>query len=92
MADIKAGKWSIQYIYQVCSGAEGYEVQYSEYKDIENNNHTSFETDSPDQTSIKIDMYLERRKIYYVRVRAYKKIDGTIVYSEWSEKKKVKVK
>lgn len=55
------------------SDAEGYEVQYSEYKDIENNNRTSFETDSSSQTSIKIDMYLERRKTYYVRVRAYKK-------------------
>ena len=74
------------------SGAEGYEVQYSEYKDIENSNRSSFGTDSPNQTSMKLSMYSKRRKICYVRVRAYKKIEGEIVYSKWSEKKEVKVK
>lgn len=35
---------------------------------------------------------LKSKRIYYVRIRAYKKADGKIVYGKWSQIKKVKVK
>lgn len=35
---------------------------------------------------------MKPRKIYYVRIRSYKKVGGKIYYSKWSQKKKVRVK
>ena len=33
---------------------------------------------------------LKKGKTYYVRIRAYKKINGKVLYSKWSAIKKVK--
>ena len=35
---------------------------------------------------------LKSRKTYYIRVRGYKKVHGKMMYSGWSNVKKVKVK
>lgn len=35
---------------------------------------------------------IKNKKTLYVKVRAYAKIDGKMVYSKWSKAKKVKIK
>jgi hypothetical protein len=35
---------------------------------------------------------LKAKKYYYIRVRTYKKVDGVIYYSEWSDSIKKKTK
>ncbi len=35
---------------------------------------------------------LKKKKNYFIRVRAYKTVDGRKQYSAWSAKKKVKIK
>lgn len=35
---------------------------------------------------------LKSKRMYYVRVRAYKKVKGNVVYGKWSQTKKIKVK
>lgn len=40
----------------------------------------------------KVISNLKKNKIYYVRVRAYKKLSGKRIYGKWSKVKKIKIK
>ena len=69
------------------TGAAKYQVQYStSSKFITSKTTTTGKTSS---TTLK---KLKSKKTYYVRVRAYKELNGKKVYSAWSSVKKVKVK
>lgn len=67
------------------AGAEGYQVAYS--------TKASF-AGQKTVTTKKLTVVLKKlkKKKYYIRVRAYKTVDGTKVYSKYSGKKSVKVK
>lgn len=65
------------------------QIQYSKDKKFKSGVKTV--TAKKNATSKKIKK-LKSKKTYYVRVRAYKKVDGVVHVSKWSKVKKVKVK
>ena len=69
-------------------GADGYQVQYSNKKNMKNSKKKAF---SASKKTLKINK-LKRHKKYYVRVRAYKLVNGKKVYGSWSGKFKVKTR
>lgn len=71
------------------SGASGYQVMWSTYKNFSKNYKTK---SVKAKYSSKTVTTAQSKKTYYVRVRAYKTINGKKVYSQWSSTKKVKTK
>ncbi|WP_297130883.1 GH25 family lysozyme [uncultured Eubacterium sp.] len=71
------------------SGASGYQVMWSTYKNFSKNYKTK---SVKAKYSSKTVTTAQSKKTYYVRVRAYKTISGKKVYSQWSNTKKVKTK
>lgn len=70
-------------------GASGYQVMWSTYKNFSKNYKTK--SVKAKYTS-KTVTTAQSKRVYYVRVRAYKTISGKKVYSQWSSTKKVKTK
>lgn len=70
-------------------GASGYQVMWSTYKNFSKNYKTK---SVKAKYRSKTVTTAQSKKIYYVRVRAYKIISGKKVYSPWSNTKKVKTK
>lgn len=70
-------------------GASGYQVMWSTYKNFSKNYKTK---SVKAKYRSKTVTTAQSKKIYYVRVRAYKTINGKKVYSQWSSTKKVKTK
>lgn len=70
-------------------GASGYQVMWSTYKNFSKNYKTK---SVKAKYSSKTVTTAQSKKTYYVRVRAYKTINGKKVYSPWSNAKKVKTK
>ena len=67
------------------SGADGYEIQVSTSKSFKKST-----TKTVTSTSVKKTIKsLNKKKTYYVRVRAYKLVNGAKVYGKWSSKTKV---
>lgn len=71
------------------SGADGYVVQYSVKSGMKNAKKVVI---SKGSTTKKVLKKLKSKKIYYVRVRAYKNINGTKIYTAYSAVDQVKVK
>ena len=71
------------------SGITGYEIQYSLKKNFKN--AEAITIDKAKTTSVTIPE-LKSRKKYYVRIRAYKTVNGENYYSEWSKAMNQKVK
>ncbi len=70
-------------------GASGYQVMWSTYKNFSKN----YKTKSVKSKYLsKTVTAAQSKKTYYVRVRAYKTVNGKKVYSPWSNTKKVKTK
>lgn len=70
-------------------GASGYQVMWSTYKNFSKNYKTKSVTSKYLSKTVTA---AQSKKTYYVRVRAYKTINGKKVYSQWSNTKKVKTK
>ena len=68
----------------------GYQIQYSTDKNFKKNNKTV--TVSNSGTTSKKVTKLTGKKQYYVRVRTYKKVGSTTLYSAWSSSKAVTTK
>ena len=85
LSKVKAGKKAFTATWTKANGVAGYQVQYSLKK-----NFKGAKTKKLNKTKLTVKK-LKSKKIYYVRVRAYKKINGKMQYSKWSVKK-VKVK
>ncbi|MBQ7203228.1 MAG: fibronectin type III domain-containing protein [Eubacterium sp.] len=67
----------------------GYQLQYSVYKNMKNAKKVKIKGN---KTFKKTVSNLKSGKKYFVRIRAYKKINGKTKYSDWSAKKAVKTK
>ena len=67
---------------------DGYEIQYSLKKNMKGAKYIKADKN---KTSAKAKK-LKPKKKYYVRIRAYKYINGKKIYSKWSAVKKVKTK
>ena len=70
-------------------GANGYEVRYSLKKNMKSAKKVTIKKAATLKTTIK---KLKKKKTYYVQARAYKTVDGKKYYSNWSNKKKIKIK
>ncbi len=68
----------------------GYQIQYSADKSFKKGNKTV--NVSKNKTTSKTISKLKGNKIYYVRIRTYKKVGKTNYYSFWSKAKSVKTK
>lgn len=66
--------------------AEGYQIQYATKK-----NFSGKKTVTTKKTNATLKS-LKKGKTYYVRVRAYRTLDGKTVYGNWSNVKTVKIK
>ena len=71
------------------SNITGYEIQYSLKKNFKN--AETITVDKAKTTSLTIPD-LKSKKKYYVRIRAYRTVDGENYYSEWSKAMNLKVK
>ncbi len=67
----------------------GYQIQYARDKSFKKKVKTARAGAGKTVLTVK---KLTRKKTYYVRIRAYKKVSGKTVYGKWSAKKKVKIK
>lgn len=72
------------------SQASGYQVQVSLKKNFKSGTKTA--TIKKNKTVTKTFTKLKAKKTYYVHVRSYKVINGSKVYGQWSNVKKIKVK
>ncbi len=73
--------------YKSVAGADGYRIQIARNKKFTKGKKTKLTK----KTKCKIKK-LKKGKIYYVRVQAYKVVDGVKKYGKWSVVKKIKVK
>lgn len=67
----------------------GYEIQYSTSKNMKSAKTATISKTKTTSTTVKS---LKASKTYYVRIRTYKTVKGTKIYSSWSGVKNVKVK
>lgn len=86
---ISTGKKSITAQWKKVAGVSAYQVQIATNKKFSKNKKT-FKV-SKKSTKVKIKK-LKAKKVYYVRVRSYKKVNSKKVYSKWSTVRKVKTK
>lgn len=86
---ISTGKKSITAQWKKVAGVSAYQVQIATNKKFSKNKKT-FKV-SKKSTKVKIKK-LKAKKVYYLRVRSYKKVNGKKVYSKWSTIRKVKTK
>ena len=85
----KKGKKRLTAVWKTVASVDGYVLQVSLKKNF---NKKKTYTVKNQSTSEKTATGLKSKKKYYVRVRAYKKINGKKKYSKWSNVKAVKVK
>ncbi|MGN0528442.1 MAG: GH25 family lysozyme [Eubacterium sp.] len=68
----------------------GYQIRWSTTKDFSSNNKSVYVT-SPSSLT-KTVTTAQAKKTYYVKVRAYRNVNGTKLYSSWSDTLKVVTK
>ena len=71
------------------SGVTGYQLQYSTSKKFKKAKTVRIKKAKTVKKTVK---KLRSKKRYYVRIRAYKKVNGKIYYSKWSKAKAIRVK
>ena len=87
---IKAAKKAVSVEWKKVSGVSGYEIQLATDKKFKKNKKTvTVKKQKATKTTVK---KLKAKKKYYVRIRAYKTVNGKKVYSSWSKVKSVKTK
>lgn len=69
------------------AGVKGYQIQYATSKKFTRKTTKTVKVKKNIKTITKL-----KRKVYYIRVRAYKTVKGKIYYSKWSNVKKVRIK
>ncbi len=70
------------------TNASGYQISYSVYRNMKSAKYVNVKSSSKYKNITK----LKARKKYYVRVRAYRTINGKKVYGNWSSKKAITTK
>lgn len=80
-----AGKKKITVKYSPVKGNCLYQIRYKEQK------ASKWEAVTTKSTTESI-ADLKSKKIYQVKVRAYKNVDGKIYYGSWSKNKAIKIK
>lgn len=88
-AKVKAGKKKIAVSWKKNVKATGYQVFYGTKKNFKGAKKVTVKTNKTTKLTIK---KLKSKKIYYVRVRSYKKLGSKYVYGSYSAIKKIRVK
>lgn len=78
---------TIEVKFKKVKDAAGYEIQYSTNKNFKRAKKVT--TNKP---KVVIKKSLKKKKTYYVRVAAYRELEGKKYYSAWSKVKKVKIR
>ncbi len=86
---LSAKSKAIKVSWNTAPAIDGYQIQYSTSSKFAS---PKLVTISNKTTISKTISSLKSKKIYYVRVRAYKKVSGKTVVTNWSASKKVKTK
>lgn len=86
LSSAKKSGTSLKVKWKKVSGVSGYQIQYSTSSKFASSKKVDVKGGSKVSKTIK----KLKKKAYYVRVRAYKKVNGGIAYSSWSTKKKAK--
>ena len=86
---LKAGKKAFTASWKKAPTVDGYQIQYATNAKFSKAKTVTVKTDSTTKKTVK---KLKAKKKYYVRVRAYKTINGKKQYSPWSAKKSVTTK
>ena len=86
---IKAKKKALKIVWSKAKGVSGYKLQYSLKKGMSPAKTITIKKASITSKTIK---GLKKKKKYYVRIKAYKKVSGKTYYSSWSSKKSKKTK
>ena len=81
-----SGKCKVKATWKKLTNVSGYQIQYAPNKKFKKAKRKTVKS-----TSVTIKK-LKKKKTYFVRVRAYKLVDGKKVYGKWSVVKKVKIK
>lgn len=86
---LTAGKGQISARWDKAAGIDGYQLQYSLKKTF-----TSAREVTVDGATVmnKVLEGLKKDDVYYMRIRAYRKVNGETYWSAWSRTKKAKVK
>ncbi len=82
---VKSNKAAIKW--KKVKKAKGYQIKISTSKKFDKPFTKTFS-----KKSSKLNIKLDDNKIYYIKVRAYKKISGTKKYGKWSKKKSFTIK
>lgn len=82
-------KGQVKISWKKIRNASGYQVSYATNKKFTKSKKTITVKKSVKSAVIK---KLKKKKTYYIRVRAYKVVNGKKVYGSWSKVKKVKIK
>ena len=90
LRSVKAGKRTLTVTWKRNSAASGYQVMIARNKKFTKGKKRA--TISKNRTTSKTFKKLKRKKVYYVKVRAYKKAGGSKLYGSYSKVKRVKVK
>ena len=86
---VKAGKKQATISWKKVNKATGYQIRYSLKKNMKSAKKITIKKAKTVKQIIK---KLKSKKIYYIQIRAYKKVGRKTYYSAWSGKKIVKVK
>ena len=87
LSKLTAGKKSFKAKWKAVKSIDGYQIQYSTSSSFKSGSKTV--TLSGYSSTSKTVKSLKAKKKYYVRIRAYKTINGKKQYSAWSAKKTV---
>ena len=87
---VKSGSKQFTAYWESVDKIDGYQIQYSTYKDFSKGK--KLVTISGYKSTSKTVKKLKGKKKYYVRIRAYKTINGVRNYSPWSKYKAVTTK
>lgn len=85
----KSGSRKLYVLWKWNVSQDGYEVQYAKNRSFTSGKKTKNCSSYRYSTTLS---KLKKNKVYYVRVRAYRKVNGTKVYGNWSAVKKCRVK
>ena len=86
---LKAGKGQLAVRWKKGVGGVGYELQYAMKKSFSGARKVKISKNATVRRTLK---GLKAGKTWYVRIRAWKKVDGKTYYSAWSGAKSAKVK
>lgn len=89
ISKIKASKGAFTVNWNAVNNVDGYQVQYSLKNNMKKSKVVNVKGASKKAVTVK---KLNVKNTYYVRIRAYKKINGKVKYSKWSAVKKIKTK